>query len=270
MVRKVMYPAVFVFVVLMASSALAGWDFIAVDTATPSTWGVEGRIFENDGSTLVQTGALVQFILDTDGDGIDDPFEFFDFNDNGVSDVVCEQQAVSDLDNAGADPSAFSDDQLLTAANWDGQTVMTAPGEVLVYPFPQYDILNGNTWDKFGWRAWNLTPGELDKWCNFEEHPEMIGVELWYGDGREYGTYLESPSPHDTGWAVGAPNGTDPQFWIFAGTIGYEVYMNVMTGDPQYRSQNTLDKYMGTCIPEPGTMLLIGSAVLLLLIRRKK
>lgn len=290
MVRKVLYPAVFVFVVLLTAPALAaggGWQFNTISTLDytmypPPYDQVDGKIYQSDGVTLVQESSLVQIIIALDGAEIVDPFEFFDVNDNGVIDVVGEQEAVSAWVNAGADPMVISGGTNVLAYGTQGFTgeFLTSGGMVTWAASAGAEpiIANGLAQDKLAWRAWNLTPEELDKWCNFEEFPEMIGVELWYTDGRELGTHPNDGGGPDTGWWIGMPSlgpGGDVSTWSgFVSPIGAEVYDYFIDppggGPSDRRSQNRLDKYMGTCIPEPGTMLLIGSAVLLLLIRRKK
>jgi hypothetical protein len=273
MVRKVLYPAVFVLVALMAGSAFAGWQFVLVQTANPE-YGYEydGRIYMPDGMGLVPEGSLVQFILDTEGDGLDDPMSFFDVDMSGAIEFGPELDAVTMWVNAGANPSAISDDQLLVAAGWDGTSVIGAgadagPGEILVYPDNPYVVTNGATGQIFGWRVWNLTAEGLATFCT------RPGEELWYTSGTEKGAWFWYPGgdPYDP-WKIGWPEGAQPGDWMFGGEVGAEVGMFLMTGNPYYRERNILDKKLGTCgiIPEPGTMLLIGSSVLLLVLRRKK
>ena len=137
---------------------------------------------------------------------------------------------------------------------------MTAPGVLTDYPLNPYIINVGNKTDHFGWRAFNLSKQDLLRYC------AVIGTSVWYTDGREFGSYAGFP---DTGWMVSGGDPTiEPADWPgFFGYIGYEIYL----GGP--RQKNQIDHHLLTlltCIvPEPGTMLLIGSA-LLLLIRRKK
>lgn len=245
----------------------AQWEFYAVDTARPDPWGVEGRLLMPDGATLVPEGCLVQFVLDTAGDGLDDPLEFFDADASGHIDTESEAAALKGWINGGADPSAFSDDQLLTAADWDGTSVIgqdwqvntAGPGEVLVFPDNPYRILNGNTGDAFGWRVWSVSPVEMAGWAG------NWGEQLWYTTGREQGTYLPNGLPYD-GWWVGAPDGAEPENWFFTGTIGLEVWVSGYTGDPQYRTENRLDHDL-TYIPEPATLALVGLGFALLLRR---
>ena len=271
MVRKVLYPAVFVLVVLMTAPALAGWTFWSSRTATLVPDGVDAQFYLPDTVTLVQTGAFVQFIVALDGGPIVDPLEFFDYDLSGAIEPGVELDDVSVWVQAGADPAAISGGMnvLCTASDWDGTTTLSAPGFFNLAPESPYIIDPGDTFDKIAFRAWNLTPEELEKWCNFEEYPEMVGVELLYLTGRELGTHDNRGGGPDTGWWISYPGYTGggapaPEDWAgFSGLIGYEIYAG-------HKTQNTLDKNLGTCIPEPGTMLLIGSAVLLLLIRRKK
>jgi hypothetical protein len=256
MAKRLLYPAVLMLVVLMTGPAF-GWSFTGCVTVTEAYWGADGLVYMNDGSTLVQAGALVQFVIGLDGAPIVDPLSFFDVNTNGVIDAGAEKAAVQAWVNAGANPAAISGgtNVLLTASNWNGTTTLATPGEVNLFPADPYNITTGIALDKFEWRIWNLTPEEMEDWCT------VPGQELWYGTGREYGSYDWG----DTGWNVNP----DPANWVgFFGYVGWEVYMGT-------RDQNTLDTYLGTCgegpvIPEPGMMLLIGSAGLLALLRKKK
>jgi len=263
MVRKVLYPAVFVIVALMAGSAFAGWQFLLVSTASPDQgYEYDGRIYMPDGMTLVPEGCLVQFILDTAGDGLDDPLAYFG------GDLT----AIAAWLNAGADPAAFSDDQLLVAADWNGTSLIgdgeAGPGEILIYPANPYIITNGTTGQVFGWRVWNLTPEGLRSFCT------KPGEECWYTTGIEKGAWSQYPGGNEVDpWKIGWPSGAAPVDWIIGGEVGAEVGMYELTGDPFYRSANVLDKHLATCggvIPEPGTMLLIGGSALLLVLRRKK
>ena len=285
MVRKVLYPAVFVLVVLMASSALAvggGWTFAGIGTlnytGAPEPYGsVDGRIYMPDGTTLVDDGALVQIIIGLEGAAIVDPFEYFDINDD---DVITGGELV-DLATwvqAGADPGAISGGQNVLAYGTLGFTgeFGTVGGAVdASYPTGSQPIIaNGVAQDKLAWRAWNLSKEDLLKWCNLAEHPEMFGTELWYTDGREYFTHANGAPGPDTGWWIGMPAlgpGGDVTTWVgFNSKIGAEIYAYYVDDETTARSENKLDTYLGICVPEPGTMLLIGGAIVLLLARRKK
>ena len=50
--------------------------------------------------------------------------------------------------------------------------------------------------------------------------------------------------------------------------IGAEVYRYYVDGVTGARSENKLDHYLGICVPEPATMLLVGGGLLLLVTRR--
>jgi hypothetical protein len=285
MVRKVLYPAVFVLVLLMASSALAtggGWKFVGLTTinytAYPPPYNVDGRIYMPDGTTLVAEGSLLQIVIGVDGADIVDPLEYFDANTNGMIDGA-ELQNVALWVEAGADPAAISGGTNVLAygtLGFTGEFAMTSPGAVDWFAPAGSEplISNGVAQDKIAWRAWNLSKEDLLKWCNLAEHPEMMGVELWYTDGRELGTHSNPGEGPDTGWWVGMPSmalGGDVTSWVgFNSPIGAEVYDYQVNGTLDRRSQNKLDHYLGICVPEPSTMLLIGGALLLLLIRRKK
>jgi len=278
MVRKVLYPAVFVLVMLMTAPAMAAWKFSYAMTPVleeypPEEYG-EYRILmpESLGGGLVPEGCLVQFIVDIGNDGIDDPVSFFDVNHNGTIDGA-ELLAVQAWVNAGANPAAFSDDQLLTASDWNGTSLVggdshsawdVGPGEINVFPVNPFMINNGAAGNRLAWRVWNLSPEGLETFCT------RPGEQLWYTTGREFGTFPDGVV--DTGWFVGAPLGSPPGDWVgLANYIGYEEIMYYMTGDPQYRSEDRLDHKLGECpIPEPSTMLLIGGSALLLILRRKK
>ena len=258
MARKVLYPAVFVLVLMLASPALAGWQWWGVSTLLPIQ-GVDGRFYNDaaspDGNTLVQPGALVQFILDIEGDGIDDPLEFFDADDSGaIEQGTPEMVAVTAWLNAGAAP--VDDDILITGGSFTGELLVGPPGEIMDFPLEPYIISAGAAGAQFAFRAWNLTPQQMEEFCT------VLDVEAWYLTGREFSSY---PTTGDTGWAIGGGDPTvPPESWSgFVGSIGLEVFNGLKT-------QNTLDTHLATCIPEPGTMLLIGSAALLALVRRKK
>ena len=268
MVRKVLYPAVFVLMVLMASPAFASWPFWAAYTANPDAgYAYDGRIYMPDTTTLVPEGAFVQFILDTEGDGLDDPLAYFG------GDVA----AITAWVNAGADPSAIGDDVLLTASGWDGTSEIgqdwgftpAGPGEILVYPDNPFNVTVGDTGDLFGYRVWNLSLDEMATFCT------RPGEELWYMTGVEYGAWIGAGGDPLDPWWIGAPDSSAPGDWNFFGEVGSEVAAHIADpSNPLYRSQNVLDVHLATCgdpvIPEPGTMLLIGSSALLLVLRRKK
>jgi hypothetical protein len=265
MAKRLLYPAVFVLLIMMTGPAF-GWPFDICDT---QEWGApypDGKIYMPDGTTLVQTGALVQFVIGLNGAPIVDPLSFFDANTNGMIDDGAEKAAVQAWVNAGADPGVISGgtNALLTASNWNGETALIGPGVVFVDPWGEtgssYAISNGVGGDKFAWRAWNLSKEELAEWCT------VPGEELWYTDGREYGWGIEG----DTGWTLPMDLAN---FVGFAGTIGWEVAYS--GSNPDYRTQDRLDHLLGVCgegpiIPEPGMMLLVGSAALLALLRKKK
>lgn len=269
MVRKVLYPAVFVLALLMTAPAVASWPFIAVENATIGVYGIDGRFYENDGMTLVETGALVQFIVALDGSDIVDPLEYFDADMNGVVDDGPELAAMTAWVNGGADPAAISGglNVLASAVGFTGEEALDAPGYLLVDAVAEsgsaYSIVPGDTYDKIAYRSWNLTKEELETFCTRPEE------EIWYLTGRELESHNNAGDGPDTGWWIGMP-GADgsapaPEDWVgFSSLIGWEVLQGL-------RTQYTLDTHLGTCpIPEPGTMLLIGGSVVLLLIRRKK
>ena len=268
MVRKVLYPAVFVLLVLMTAPAFGTWAFQAVESATVGIYGIDGRFYEDDGVTLVQTGALVQFIVALEGSAIVDPLEYFDTNDNGTTEGA-ELAAMTAWVNAGADPAAISGglNVLATAVNFTGEAALSAPGYVLVDAIAEtgsnYSIVPGDTFDKIAYRSWNLSKEQMETFC------ERIDEELWYLTGRELESHTNVGGGPDTGWWIGAPGfegggAPEPEDWTGLNSlIGWEIAYGL-------RTQYTLDTLLGVCIPEPGTMLLIGGSVVLLLIRRKK
>jgi hypothetical protein len=297
MVRKVLYPAVFVLVVLMASSALAvggGWKFNGIGTldytsAPTAPYNlVDGKIYENDGVTLVGDGSLLQIVIGLEGADIIDPLAYFDDplcelgagNGNGVIDGT-EADLVAAWVQAGADPAdllvgGISVNVLAYGSlGFTGEFGTTAGAVNWAAPAGSEPIIaNGVAQDKLAWRAWNLSKEDLLKWCNLAEHPEMFGTELWYTDGREYFTHGNTAPGPDTGWWIGMPalgSGGDVTTWVgFNSKIGAEIYAYYVDGETTARSENKLDHYLGICVPEPGTMLLIGGAIVLLLARRKK
>jgi hypothetical protein len=293
MVRKVLYPAVFVLVVLMSSSALAlggGWKFnqlLTTDyTAYPYPYSqVDGKIYQNDGVTLVDDGSLLQIIIGLDGADIIDPLEYFDDpingGDGGGTINGVELDNVVAWVNAGADPAdllvgGVSVNVLAYGTGgFTGEFGTTGGAVNWVAPAGSEPVIaNGLIGDKLGWRAWNLSPEDLAKWCDLATYPEMMGVELWYTSGRELGTNPEPPPGPDTGWWIGMPTlepGDDISLWGgFTSPIGAEIFDHFINGTPGRRSENRLDHYLGICIPEPSTMLLIGGALLLMVIRKKK
>jgi hypothetical protein len=293
MVRKVLYPAVFVLVVLMAHSAFAlggGWTFNAISTLdwTGMGWGppydyVDGKMYMPDGTTLVGDGSLVQIIIGLDGHEIVDPKDYFDDplnggNGNGSIDFGVELDNVAAWVQAGADPAVISGGNNVLAYGTLGFTgeFGTVGGAVNVTFAPGSEpvVANGLPHDKLAWRTWSLSKEDLAKWCNLIDYPEMFGVELWYTDGREIFSHGNEGSGPDTGWWIGMPDlpSTGPiGDWAgFDSPIGAEVYAYYVLGELTARSKNQLDTYLGTCVPEPSTMLLIGGALLLLLVRRKK
>jgi hypothetical protein len=271
MVKRLLYPAVFMLAMFIMAPAF-GWDLGGIYTQEYGPPYADGKIYESDGVTLAQTGAFVQFVIGLNGAAIVDPLSFFDVNTNGVIDDGAEKAAVQAWVNAGADPGAISGgtNALLTATDWNGTTTLESPGLVNVDPYGRignpnpYHITNGMGLDKISWRAWNLTPEQMELWCT------EPGVELWYTDGRELG-WCEYG---DTGWTLPADL---PNFVEFYGTIGSEVANNIDFPENAdlYRDQDRLDHFLGKCgeepvIPEPGMMLLIGGAALLALLRKKK
>jgi len=296
--RKVLYPAVFVLLVLMSAPAVAATEgnyFIGtIETALESVYGVDGRVYwdPGTGAELVPTGALAQFIVARDGADIVDPLEYFDTEGGAGIDTPTELAAVRTWVNAGADPSDISSGtnklmHTVSDPNWTGEVGLVNPGELL-YDWsqdPNYSsgehgptVEYGLGKDLIAVRIWNLSKDELEDWCN------TPGEQIWYMTDRELHTdYMnelvggDPPDyPGDGGFIVGQgsmPEGASPgdYTWSFGGTIGTESLYSawVLYEDPPL--QMTLDSHLGTCpIPEPGTMLLIGSAALLLLIRRKK
>ena len=270
MVRKVLYPAVFVLAVLMAAPAAAAWDFWTCKTAEVSD-GLEVLIYDSDGLTPVTTGALVQIIIGLDETEIVDPLEYFDTDDSGVVEIGSpEHAAMTAWLNAGADPAAISGGQnvLATATNFTGETAIGLPGAFKIDAVDEtggpYSIVPGGWFDKIAFRVWNISKDGMATFC---ERPEE---EVWYMTGRELTSHDNSGLGPDDGWWIGMPGLAggvegDPGDWAgFNGLIGWEIINGL-------RTQYQLDTLLGVCpIPEPGTMLLIGGSVVLLLIRRKK
>jgi hypothetical protein len=281
MVRKVLYPAVFVLIVLAVGSAYAAFDFQSVYTFTTAVDMVDGQIRDSAGN-IVQDGALVQYIVGIEGAAIVDPLDYFGNLEtaNGVADTLGEQAAAVAWLNGGADPAAIS----------GGMNVLAA--DLVTTPFTgEFETINGivslNGIQHWDWRvdpaytamprvqvglgvdpiairAWNLTKQELLDFCT------EIPKEAWYMTTRERGMSDGPNAPADMAMVVGlgwVPPGGDPTAfgWVFDSYVGVEVAMGL-------RTQNRTDTFLVPCpiIPEPGTMLLIGGSALLLLIRRKK
>ena len=268
MVRKVLYPAVFVLIMLAVGTAYAAWDFKSVFTL-PGL----GEFYDETGAALVQDGSYVQFIVGLQGSPIVDPAQHFGDLESadGAINTPGEAAAATTWLNAGADPAAISGGlnvlcyntpmtftgEFTTvggAVNWDYLNPPWGPGN------PAPVVANGLGWDLIGMRVWNVSQGDLEEFCT------VPGVQVWYTTDREFGSQPNG----DTGWMVGMGSvgpGEDPTAagWGFQGTVGVEV----ATGA---KPKNMTDVFLLECapIPEPGTMLLIGSSVLLLLIRRKK
>ncbi|MBN1918336.1 MAG: PEP-CTERM sorting domain-containing protein [Verrucomicrobia bacterium] len=225
----------FVVVMLVASQAFA-WNITQFFTVTPD-WGVDGRIYMPDGATLVNPGAVLQILIDVEGNGFTDPAEYFG------GDIA----AITAWINAGA--PALGDDILATGPTFDGNFALTLPGEVFETPMPFIGINVGAAGMQFGWRAFNLSEAEMAEFCT------VPGVELWYTTVAEVGL---DGAP----WTI--LDASD--LWNWDGYVGTQVYFGM-------KPMNVLDVHLATCggvIPEPGTMLLIGSSALLLFIRRKK
>jgi len=266
MVRRVLYSAAFVLVVMVAGSAVAGnWYFQNMYTLDPvSDSPYDGTFYLDNGGAghgaAVQSGAFAQWIIGVSGADIVDPLDYFDANDNGQIDSGAELTAVTSWVNDGADPSDLDSNNVLITGSqgFTGEMALTSAGKLdwsAGEPNPLINVGLGQ--DYIALRVWNLTKTELENFCTVE------GQEIWYITDREMG----AGGGRDTGWSVGCGSvaqGADPAEWTFGATMGVEAYIN--------SGYNELDQHLGTCppIPEPGTMLLIGSAALLLLVRRKK
>jgi hypothetical protein len=269
MVRKVLYPVVFVLAALFTLPAFGTWSFVMVESADPDLWGIDGRFYEHDGLTLAMPGSLVQFIVALGGSEIVDPLEYFDTDMTGALEGA-EMAAMTAWVNAGADPAAISGGMnvLATAVNWGGEAELSAPGYLLIDPIAEtgsaYSIVPGATFDKIAYRAWNVSKDDLEDFCTVD------GVELWYLTGRELESHNNQGGGPDTGWWIGMPGyegggAPAPEDWTGLNSlIGWELAAGL-------RTQYTLDTFLGKCVvPEPGTILLIGGSIVLLLIRRKK
>ena len=272
MVRKVLYPAVFVLVVAIASAAYATWKFESVFTIAYDP-APDGRFYDETGLSLLD-GTYVQFIVGTDSSAIADPLEYFGDLEtaNGVVDTALEVAECTTWLNNGANPADISGDlnQLTynSTLTFTGELVTAAGHVYFEYTDPPWSgaapvIVPGMGMDLLAVRVWNVSKEDLEAFCT------VPLTEVWYTTDREFGTVGSPTYPvPDTGWSVGmgsVPDGANPvdYDWGFTGTIGVEVSY----GKPK----NMTDVFLLECpIPEPGTMLLIGSSALLLLLRRKK
>ena len=269
--RRIALGAAVLVVLLAGSPSHGAWCFNSVYTFTPARDGVDGRFYEADGQTLVNDGALAQFIVGIHGAPIVDPLEYFDGlgNGSGSIDTPAELSAVRSWLNSGADPAAIS----------NGTNVLASD---LVVFTGEFELVGGSLyWDRYtapgwgvapiirpGWgtdligiRVWNLTKGELLDWGSSH------GQEVWYNTDREFG-HGTGPYAPDAGMCVGAgylAPGVDalPRNWGLNATIGAEVYEG-------YRDMNRLDHYLGSVAPEPALVPLIGAGLLLLALRRRK
>jgi hypothetical protein len=278
MIRRTLCAGVFALVVLLAAPAFAaggGWRFCGILTVDYHHFGmgppyddVDGRIFNADGTTLVKDGSLVQIIIGLDGAEIVDPLEYFDTNGNGTIDLGAERDAAAAWIQAGADPAAISGGTNVLAYGTLGFTgeFATSGGSVEWSAPPDLEplIANGFPQDKLAWRAWNLTGEDMEN---------QVHGEYWYTTCREYFTHDNQYGGPDTGWWIGMPAlqpGDDLDMWVglWPG-IGTEVYTYYALGETTARSQNRMDHLLFTA-PEPGTMLLVASALVLLLARRAR
>ncbi len=281
MVRKVLYPAVFVLVALMVSTAYGSWSFKSVYTFTTEVDAVDGGIRDNDGN-YVDDGSLVQYIIALDDHPIVDPLEYFGSLETGnnLVDTPLELAEVTTWLNNGADPADISGGYNVLATDGtvnfagefetvDGKLSLHgitnwSAGEDPLYSSSPPSISQGLGLDPLAIRAWNLSKEEMADFCT------VGGVEAWYMTSRERGMSSGTYAPPDMAMVVGlgyVPDGIDPDVFGWGGMdayVGVEVYMALKT-------QNRTDVFLAECpIPEPGTMLLIGSSALLLLLRRKK
>jgi hypothetical protein len=270
MVRKVLYPAVFVLVLLMVSGAYATWSFESLFTLTPPTW-PDGRFYDHTETGLLD-GTYVQIIVGTESSAIVDPLEYFDYDDSGAVDTGTELADVTTWLNDGADPAEISGGLNQLVYN----STLTFTGELETQAGEVYFDYNEAPWngsppvivpgvgmDLLAMRVWNVPKSGLESFCT------VLGQEVWYTTDREMGTITSPPySTPDSGWCVGmgeVPDGQNPldYGWGFSATIGIEALMGARL--------NSTNVHLATCpIPEPSTMLLIGGSALLLLLRRKK
>jgi hypothetical protein len=269
MMRRISVCVAAVCLVLAAQPALGDWLSWVCTTSTVEQEGVDGRFYMNDGATLVQTGALVQFIVGLNGSEIVDPLEYFDYNHSGAVEFNTSEyaDAVAWL-NAGADPAEISGglNVLTTGSAWDGTATLTAPGYFLVDPIAQtgnpYEIVPGDTFDLIAYRAWSLRPDEMAALLAGGSE------EIWYLTGRELGSHDNRGGGPDTGWWIGMPGiegggAPYPEDWVgFTGLIGFEVYLGL-------RDKYALDSCLGT-IPEPGLLAVVGVGVAMGLLRRRR
>jgi len=270
MVRKVLYPAVFVLAMLIVAPAFGNWLFWYCENSRLDTYGIDALFYENDQTTLVEEGSLVQFVIALGSAPIVDPLEYFDTDHSGQLEWGTPEYAnMVAWVNAGADPAAISGgtNVLMTAANWGGETALSMPGYFVVDPVLEtgnpYSIVPGNTFGLMAYRVWDLSKEEMETFCTRPME------ELWYLTGRELTSHNNQGGGPDTGWWLCMPGNEGggacaPADWAgFNGLVGFEILNNL-------RTQYTLNTLLGICIPEPGTILLIGGSVLLLLLRRKK
>jgi hypothetical protein len=279
MVRKVLYPAVFVLIVLAVGSAYANWNFTSVYTFKLASDFIDGTIHDEYGAT-VQDGALVQYIVGIDGAPIVDPAQYFGDleNTNGVIDTPGEVDAATLWLNGGADPAAISGGMNVLASDLVTTTFTgefeTIGGVVSLNGIQDWDwridpafssgpvVQAGLGCDPIAIRAWNITKQQMLDFCT------QPPLEAWYMTTTERGMSDGPHAPADMAMVVGlgyVPPGGDPTAygWELNSYVGVEVAMAL-------RPMNQTDVFFLECIPEPGTMLLIGGSALLLLIRRKK
>jgi hypothetical protein len=273
--RRISVCVAAVCLVLAAGPVAGAWDFVAVETSTVETYGVDGRFYERDGVTLVKTGAVVQFIVALDGSDIVDPLEYFDTNGNGKIDLgSSEFWAVESWVNMGADPAAISGgtNVLATGVGFKGEGVLDAPGYLCVDAIAEtgdpYSIVPGETYDKIAIRVWNLTPTEMENYGTFVHFDG-----IWCLTDREFTSHNNQGGGPDTGWWIGMPGfegggAPIPGDWAgFSSLVGWEVLNGV-------RERYTLDTYLGmyTLGPpaEPGPSALICATGAMAWLARRK